>query len=180
MDDPEGEGERNSTVPQQETSHPSSPLTASSSSSVSQQPIRINSILRVTTMFNHPRIGKVVAFDPMSNLVTLRRSMSSKRIDQRCFIEHSLDIRGSKSHLTSVALINLNHCREWNVEEESNDDSIETLYPIDLHKVNSLIFDVDPDRIGMISSTFSWKNDKSTMKWRRNVKFLTSIWKPCE
>ena len=35
--------------------------------------IRVNSILRVTTIFDDNRTGKVVAYDPSSNLVTLRK-----------------------------------------------------------------------------------------------------------
>ncbi len=35
--------------------------------------IRVNSILRVTTMYDAERTGKVVAYDPASNLVTLRK-----------------------------------------------------------------------------------------------------------
>lgn len=35
--------------------------------------IRVNSILRITTMFDVNRVGKVVAYDPSSNLVTLRK-----------------------------------------------------------------------------------------------------------
>jgi hypothetical protein len=35
--------------------------------------IRINSILRVTTIFDVSRVGKVMAYDSSSNLVTLRK-----------------------------------------------------------------------------------------------------------
>ena len=35
--------------------------------------IRVNSILRVVTMFDVIRVGKVVAYDATSNLVTLRK-----------------------------------------------------------------------------------------------------------
>ena len=34
--------------------------------------IHVNSILRVTTMYDVERIGKVVAYDSSSNMVTLR------------------------------------------------------------------------------------------------------------
>lgn len=37
--------------------------------------------------------------------------------------------------LTSIAVINLNHCREYSVEQEAKDDTPESLYPIDLSKV---------------------------------------------
>ncbi len=37
--------------------------------------ICVNSILRVTTMYDAERIGKVVAYDSSSNLVTLRKLM---------------------------------------------------------------------------------------------------------
>jgi len=35
--------------------------------------IRINSILRVTTIFDVSRVGKVMAYDSSSNMVTLRK-----------------------------------------------------------------------------------------------------------
>jgi hypothetical protein len=44
-------------------------------------------------------------------------------------------MKGSKAGLTSVAVINLQHCREWAVVQEPSDDSPEPLYPIDLNKV---------------------------------------------
>lgn len=34
--------------------------------------IRVNSILRLTTIYDVTRTGKVVAYDPSSNMVTLR------------------------------------------------------------------------------------------------------------
>lgn len=58
----------------EETIEPPSPSISTSSQ------IRINSILRLTTMFNQQRIGKVVAFDPTSNLVTLRK------LNRICFV----------------------------------------------------------------------------------------------
>jgi hypothetical protein len=47
-----------------------------------------------------------------------------------------LDIKGTKPGLTSVAVINLNHCREYTVEQEPKDDTLEPLYPIDINKVS--------------------------------------------
>ena len=46
-----------------------------------------------------------------------------------------LDMKGSKPGLTSVAVINLIHCREWTVVQEPNDETLEPLYPIDISKV---------------------------------------------
>jgi len=94
----------------EETTEPPSPSISTSSQ------IRVNSILRLTTMFNQQRMGKVVAFDPTTNLVTLH-------------------IRGSKSHLTSISMMNLNHCREWTIEEESPDEPVQSLFPLDLNKL---------------------------------------------
>ena len=48
-----------------------------------------------------------------------------------------LDMKGSKPGLTSIAVINLIHCREWTVVQESNDETLEPLYPIDINKVCS-------------------------------------------
>ncbi len=47
-----------------------------------------------------------------------------------------LDIKGSKPGLTSVAVINLNQCREYTVEQEPKDETLESLYPIDISKVS--------------------------------------------
>ena len=44
-------------------------------------PIRVNSVVRLTTMFDNHRIGKVIAFDPKTNLVTLRTRFSVERIE---------------------------------------------------------------------------------------------------
>ena len=46
-----------------------------------------------------------------------------------------LDMKGSKPGLSSVAVINLNQCREYIVEQEPKDETLEPLYPIDLSKV---------------------------------------------
>jgi hypothetical protein len=45
-------------------------------------------------------------------------------------------MKGSKPGLTSIAVINLIHCREWIVVQEPNDETLEPLYPIDINKVN--------------------------------------------
>lgn len=52
------------------------------------------------------------------------------------FFSIYLDIKGTKSGLTSIAVINLNQCREYTVEQEPKDDTLESLYPIDLSKVS--------------------------------------------
>jgi len=78
--------------------------------------IRVNSIVRLTTVFDDVRTGKVAAFDAASNLVTLH-------------------MKGSKPGLTSVAIINLIHCRDWSVVQEPNDEALEPLYPIDINKL---------------------------------------------
>jgi hypothetical protein len=46
-----------------------------------------------------------------------------------------LDMKGSKPGLTSIAVINLIHCREWTVVQEPNDEILEPLYPVDINKV---------------------------------------------
>jgi hypothetical protein len=78
--------------------------------------LRVNSVVRLTTIFDDTRTGKVAAFDNGSNLVTLH-------------------MKGSKPGLTSIAVINLIHCREWTVIQEPNDDTLEPLYPIDINKL---------------------------------------------
>jgi hypothetical protein len=78
--------------------------------------LRVNSIVRLTTIYGDNRTGKVVAFDNGSNLVTLH-------------------MKGSKPGLTSIAVINLIHCREWVVIQEPNDETLEPLYPIDINKL---------------------------------------------
>jgi hypothetical protein len=45
-------------------------------------------------------------------------------------------MKGSKPGLTSIAVINLIHCREWAVIQEPNDETLEPLYAIDINKVN--------------------------------------------
>ncbi len=45
-------------------------------------------------------------------------------------------MKGSKPGLTSIAVINLIHCREWIVVQEPNDETLEPLYPIDINKVD--------------------------------------------
>jgi len=44
-------------------------------------------------------------------------------------------MKGSKPGLTSIAVMNLLHCREWSVIQEANDETLEPLYPIDINKV---------------------------------------------
>jgi hypothetical protein len=44
-------------------------------------------------------------------------------------------MKGSKPGLTSIAVINLIHCREWTVVQEPNDEILEPLYSIDINKV---------------------------------------------
>ncbi len=56
-----------------DNSNHSSPIPSSSSPSPLTTNIRVNSILRATTIFDVTRTGKVVAYDPTSNLVTLRK-----------------------------------------------------------------------------------------------------------
>jgi hypothetical protein len=52
------------------------------------------------------------------------------------FIFDFLDIKGTKPGLTSVAVVNLNHCREYTIEQEPKDETLEPLYPIDITKVS--------------------------------------------
>lgn len=78
--------------------------------------LRVNSTVRLTTMFDDIRTGKVVAFDNTSNMVTLH-------------------MKGSKPGLTSIAVINLIHCRDWCVTREPSDETLEPLYPIDINKL---------------------------------------------
>jgi len=78
--------------------------------------LRVNSIVRLTTIYDDIRTGKVVAFDNGTNLVTLH-------------------MKGSKPGLTSIAVINLIHCREWTVIQEPTDETLEPLYPIDINKL---------------------------------------------
>ncbi|CAF0918918.1 unnamed protein product [Adineta ricciae] len=99
-----------------DNSNHSSPIPMSSSPPSTSANIRVNSILRVTTMFDNNRTGKVVAYDPSSNLVTLH-------------------IKGSKPGFTSVAVVNLNHCREYVVEQEPKDETLDPLYPVDINKL---------------------------------------------
>ncbi len=52
-----------------------------------------------------------------------------------------LDIKGSKAGLTSVAVINLNHCRDHTIEQEPKDETLDPLYPVDINKVRISIHD---------------------------------------
>ena len=101
--------------------------------------IPVNSTLRLTTIFNDVRMGKVAAYDARSNLVTLRKrgTVADRRscFSHRKGLTFFVDMKGSKAGLVSVAVINLQHCREWAVVQEPNDDLPEPLYPIDLNKV---------------------------------------------
>ena len=45
--------------------------------------IRLNSTLRLLTVFKDTRIGKVVAFDPASKLVTLRKEIASRQGERK-------------------------------------------------------------------------------------------------
>jgi len=103
-------------VVKRDNSNHSSPVPTPSSPPPPLANIRVNSILRVTTISDVSRVGKVVAYDSSSNLVTLH-------------------MKGSKPGLTSVAVINLNHCREYIVEQEPKDETLEPLYPIDISKL---------------------------------------------
>lgn len=108
-----------------------SPISSSSPAHIS-----VNSILRVTTIYGAERIGKVAAYDSSLNLVTLRKYFHNRKYTQSIFALFFSDLKGSKPGLTSVAVINLNHCREYNVEQEPKDDVLEPLYPIDINKVS--------------------------------------------
>lgn len=76
----------------------------------------VNSLVRLTTIYDDVRTGKVVAFDNGSNLVTLH-------------------MKGSKPGLTSIAVINLIHCREWTILQEPTEEKSESLYPVDINKI---------------------------------------------
>lgn len=78
--------------------------------------IRLNTTIRFTTMFDDIRTGKVAAYDPGTNFVTLH-------------------MKGSKPGLTTVAVFNLAHCRDLSVVQEATDDVLEPLYPIDINKL---------------------------------------------
>lgn len=82
------------------------------------QNIRLNTTIRLTTMFDDVRMGKVTAYDPGTNLVTLH-------------------MKGSKPGLTTVAVFNLAHCRDHTVVQEATDDVLEPLYPLDINKVRT-------------------------------------------
>ena len=97
--------------------------------------IRLNTTVRLTTMFDDIRTGKVAAYDPGTNLVTLRKRNVDHWID---VIVCLLDMKGSKPGLTTVAVFNLTHCREYTVVQEATDDALEPLFPIDINKVKKL------------------------------------------
>ncbi|CAF2331038.1 unnamed protein product [Rotaria sp. Silwood2] len=103
----------NSQIVKRDNSNDSSPVPTPSPP---PNNLRVNSIVRLTTIFDDIRIGKVVAFDNGSNMVTLH-------------------MKGSKPGLTSIAVVNLIHCREWVVIKEPNDETLEPLYPIDINKL---------------------------------------------
>ena len=63
-----------------------------------------------------------------------------------------LDLKGTKPGLTSVAVVNLNHCREYTIEQEPKDEAVEQLYPIDITKVCIFLNDEFPDN----ELRFSW------------------------
>jgi hypothetical protein len=60
-------------VIKRDNSNHSSPVPTPSSPPPPLANIRVNSTLRVTTIFDVSRVGKVVAYDSSSNLVTLRK-----------------------------------------------------------------------------------------------------------
>lgn len=78
--------------------------------------IRLNTTVRLTNMFDDVRTGKVAAYDPGTNLVTLH-------------------MKGSKPGLTTVAVFNLAHCREYTVVQEATEDVLDPLFPIDINKL---------------------------------------------
>ena len=90
------------------------------------QNIRLNTTIRLTTMFDDVRTGKVAAYDPGTNLVTLH-------------------MKGSKPGLTTVVVFNLAHCRDYHVVQEATDDVLEPLYPIDINKVRTTNLEVKDD-----------------------------------
>lgn len=104
----------NSQTAKRDNSNHSSPVPTPTTPPLNN--LRVNSIVRLTTMFDEVRIGKVVAIDNQSNMVTLH-------------------MKGSKPGLTSIAVMNLQHCREWVVEKEPNDETLEPLYGIDINKL---------------------------------------------
>jgi hypothetical protein len=69
MDDHDNSQNSTNNIVKRDNSNHSSPIPTPPPSAN----IRVNSILRVTTMFDNSRVGKVVAYDPSSNLVTLRK-----------------------------------------------------------------------------------------------------------
>jgi len=64
-----------------------------------------------------------------------------------------LDMKGSKPGLTSITIINLIHCREWTVIQESNDETLEPLYPIDITKVHMKLKEEDRMKLKIFSSS---------------------------
>ncbi len=71
MDHDNSQNSINNVVKRDNSNH-SSPVPIPSSPPPSTN-IRVNSILRITTIFDVSRVGKVVAYDSSSNLVTLRK-----------------------------------------------------------------------------------------------------------
>ena len=139
--------------------------------------IRPNMTLRVTTMFDDVRIGKVAAYDPGTSLVTLREYFhSSIRFDH--WILFDSDMKGTKPGLATALVINLSHCRECVVVQEGNEEVLEPLYPIDINKVN-WISSIKRNSLN-IDNNFSWKNVNRTMKRKRREKHPSSIWKLVE
>jgi hypothetical protein len=72
MDDHDNSQNSTNNIVKRDNSNHSSPIPTPPPPPPSAN-IRVNSILRVTTMFDNSRVGKVVAYDPSSNLVTLRK-----------------------------------------------------------------------------------------------------------
>ncbi|CAF1134196.1 unnamed protein product [Adineta steineri] len=152
----------NNVLKRENSNHSSSPISASSPPLTPTTNIRINSTLRITTMFDNIRTGKVVAYDPSSNLVTLH-------------------IKGSKPGTTSVAVINLNHCREHIVEQEPNDETLDPLYPVDINKLKkrqteneaekrkeALFVNIKASRIGQALFRDIKKTMNQVIRWSNN------------
>jgi hypothetical protein len=54
-------------------------------------------------------------------------------------VDFFVDMKGSKPGLTTVAVFNLAHCREYAVVQEAIDEVLEPLYPIDINKVRPIV-----------------------------------------
>lgn len=118
--------------------------------------LRPNTTLRLTTLFDDVRTGKVAAYDPNTSLVTLRKTED----DHRSGVKNTgfyLDMKGSKPGLSTVAVVNLAHCREYTVVQEANDEGLEPLYPIDINKVKLLAMKTRKERLILVEKTSNGK-----------------------